>query len=100
MSTSVRQVSKTSEVDERNAALVANANAIAALASAVEGTLGPKGLDCMLVDRLGDTTVTNDGATILDRIDTAPREPRPQEREHTAEIATMAEIVPLPPRVP
>ncbi|MGC8862575.1 MAG: TCP-1/cpn60 chaperonin family protein [Armatimonadota bacterium] len=71
MSTSVKQVSKTSDVDERNAALAANANAIAALASAIEGTLGPKGLDCMLVDRFGDTTVTNDGATILDRIDTA-----------------------------
>ncbi|MCX8053502.1 MAG: TCP-1/cpn60 chaperonin family protein [Armatimonadetes bacterium] len=71
MSTSIKQVSKTTEVDERNAALVANANAIAALASAIEGTLGPKGLDCMLVDRFGDTTVTNDGATILDRIDTA-----------------------------
>ncbi|MDH7602914.1 MAG: TCP-1/cpn60 chaperonin family protein [Armatimonadota bacterium] len=70
MSTSVRQVTKSSEVDERTAALVANASAIAALASAIEGTLGPKGLDCMLVDRFGDTTVTNDGATILDRIDT------------------------------
>ena len=70
VSTSVRQVTKSSEVDERNAALMANASAIAALASAIEGTLGPKGLDCMLVDRFGDTTVTNDGATILDRIDT------------------------------
>ncbi len=71
MSTNVRQVSKTSEVDERAAALVSNSSAITALASAVEGTLGPKGLDCMLVDRFGDVTVTNDGATILDKIDTA-----------------------------
>lgn len=71
MATSVKQVSRSSEVDERNAALMANASAIAALASAIEGTLGPKGLDCMLVDRFGDTTVTNDGATILDRIDTS-----------------------------
>ena len=71
MSTSVKQVSRTTDVDERTAALVANSSAIAALASAIEGTLGPKGLDCMLVDRFGDTTVTNDGATILDRIDTA-----------------------------
>jgi len=69
--TNIKQVSKTSEVDERNAALIANSSAIAALASAVEGTLGPKGLDCMLVDRFGDVTVTNDGATILDKIDTA-----------------------------
>ncbi|MBN2561745.1 MAG: TCP-1/cpn60 chaperonin family protein, partial [Phycisphaerae bacterium] len=35
----------------------------------VEGTLGPKGLNCMLVDRFGDVTVTNDGSTILDRIE-------------------------------
>ena len=71
MSNSVKQVSKTSEVDERMAALTANASAVSALASAVEGTLGPKGLDCMLVDKFGDVTVTNDGATILDKIDTA-----------------------------
>ena len=71
MSGNVKQVSKTAEVDERMAALTANASAISALASAVEGTLGPKGLDCMLVDRFGDVTVTNDGATILDKIDTA-----------------------------
>lgn len=71
MSTSVRQVTKSTEVDERGAALTTNASAIAALAAAVEGTLGPKGLDCMLVDKFGDVTVTNDGATILDKIDTA-----------------------------
>lgn len=47
-----------------------NASAIGALASAVEGTLGPKGLDCMLVDKFGDVTITNDGATILEKIDT------------------------------
>ena len=66
----IKQVSK-SDVDERNTALSANSSAISAIASAVEGTLGPKGLDCMLVDRFGDVTVTNDGATILDKIDTA-----------------------------
>jgi len=57
------------EVDERLAALLANASAVRAIASAVEGTLGPKGLNCMLVDRLGDVTVTNDGSTILSKID-------------------------------
>jgi len=71
MSSNVKQVSKATEVDERAAALVGNSSAISALASAVEGTLGPKGLDCMLVDRYGDVTVTNDGATILDKIDTS-----------------------------
>lgn len=50
-------------------ALVTNSNAIQAICSAVEGTLGPKGLNCMLVDRFGDVTVTNDGSTILQKID-------------------------------
>ena len=58
-----------SDGDERVTALVSNANAVGAVAAAVEGTLGPKGLDCMLVDRYGDVTITNDGSTILDRID-------------------------------
>lgn len=71
MSGNVKQVSSSTEVEERASALVTNANAVAALASAVEGTLGPKGLDCMLVDKFGDVTVTNDGATILDKIDTS-----------------------------
>ena len=40
-----------------------------AVAEAVRTTLGPKGMDKMLVDTLGDVTVTNDGATILGEID-------------------------------
>ena len=36
-----------------------------AVANAVRSTLGPKGMDKMLVDELGDVTITNDGATIL-----------------------------------
>lgn len=35
----------------------------------VKTTLGPRGMDKMLVDSLGDVTVTNDGATVLDEID-------------------------------
>ncbi|OPX83057.1 MAG: 60 kDa chaperonin [Pelotomaculum sp. PtaB.Bin013] len=54
-----------SEVDEKLAALMTNSNAIRAIASAVEGTLGPKGLDTMLVDKFGDVVITNDGVTIL-----------------------------------
>jgi archaeal chaperonin len=57
------------EVDERLAALVGNTAAVAAIASAVEGTLGPKGLNTMLVDRFGDVTITNDGSTILEKMD-------------------------------
>jgi len=58
-----------SEVDDRLAALITNANAIRAVASAVEGTIGSKGLDIMLVDRFGEVTITNDGFTILKQMD-------------------------------
>jgi thermosome len=46
-----------------------NIAAAKAVAEAVRSTLGPKGMDKMLVDSLGDVTITNDGATILDTID-------------------------------
>ena len=39
------------------------------IAELVKSTLGPRGMDKMLVDTLGDVTVTNDGATILDEIE-------------------------------
>lgn len=64
-----QQVAQNSEVDERLAALMTNANAIRAIAQAVEGTIGPKGLDTMLVDQFGDVVITNDGVTILDMMD-------------------------------
>lgn len=46
-----------------------NISAAIAVAEAVRTTLGPKGMDKMIVDSLGDVTITNDGATILDTID-------------------------------
>jgi chaperonin GroEL (HSP60 family) len=66
---SVKHASGPSEVDERLAALVTNVNAVRAIASAVEGTIGPKGLNTMLVDRFGDVTITNDGITILEKME-------------------------------
>jgi len=39
------------------------------VAELVRSSLGPRGLDKMLVDSLGDVTITNDGATILKEID-------------------------------
>ena len=39
------------------------------IAEAVKSTLGPKGMDKMLVDTIGDVVVTNDGATILKEMD-------------------------------
>lgn len=65
----LKQAGSSSEVDERLAALLTNANAIRAITGAVEGTIGPKGLDTMLVDRLGDVVITNDGVTILDKME-------------------------------
>ncbi|MBR9682415.1 MAG: thermosome subunit [Candidatus Aenigmarchaeota archaeon] len=43
----------------------ANIAAAKAVADAVRTTLGPKGMDKMLVDSLGDIVITNDGVTIL-----------------------------------
>jgi len=57
------------EVDERRSALLSNAGAIAAVAVAIEGTLGPKGLNCMLVDRFGEAIISNDGRAILERME-------------------------------
>ncbi|HLD49339.1 MAG TPA: TCP-1/cpn60 chaperonin family protein, partial [archaeon] len=42
-----------------------NIMAARAVAESVRTTLGPKGMDKMLVDSIGDVTITNDGATIL-----------------------------------
>ena len=39
------------------------------ISEAVRSSLGPKGMDKMLVDSLGDVTITSDGRTILDEID-------------------------------
>ncbi|MPM60582.1 60 kDa chaperonin [bioreactor metagenome] len=65
----LKQAGSASEVDERLAALLTNANAVRAITAAVEGTIGPKGLDTMLVDRFGEVIITNDGVTILDKMD-------------------------------
>ncbi|MDI9616198.1 MAG: thermosome subunit alpha [Methanothrix sp.] len=46
-----------------------NIMAAKAVASAVRTTLGPKGMDKMLVDTLGDVVITNDGVTILKEMD-------------------------------
>ena len=46
-------------------ALRANIMAARALAEVLKTSLGPRGLDKMLVDSFGDITVTNDGATIV-----------------------------------
>eukprot|EP01100_Stratorugosa_tubuloviscum_P003862 TRINITY_DN193_c0_g3_i1.p1 TRINITY_DN193_c0_g3~~TRINITY_DN193_c0_g3_i1.p1 ORF type:complete len:552 (+),score=310.27 TRINITY_DN193_c0_g3_i1:167-1822(+) len=42
-----------------------NVTAVAAISNIVKTSLGPVGLDKMIVDSIGDVTITNDGATIL-----------------------------------
>jgi thermosome len=46
-----------------------NIAAALAVADTIKTTLGPRGMDKMLIDSMGDITITNDGATILDEID-------------------------------
>jgi archaeal chaperonin len=46
-----------------------NIAAAKAVANAVRSTLGPKGMDKMLIDGMGDIIITNDGATILKQMD-------------------------------
>lgn len=58
----------TEEVREREARKQ-NISAMVAIAETVRSTLGPKGMSKMLVDSLGDVTITNDGAEILKALD-------------------------------
>jgi hypothetical protein len=46
-----------------------NVTAALAIANIVKSSLGPVGLDKMLVDDIGDVTITNDGATILAQLE-------------------------------
>ena len=46
-----------------------NIMAATVIAEVLRSTLGPRGMDKMLIDGLGDITITNDGAAILDEID-------------------------------
>ena len=48
---------------------VGNVTAVVALANIMKSSLGPVGLDKMLVDDIGDVTITNDGATILEQLE-------------------------------
>ena len=43
--------------------------AVQSLSNIVKSSLGPQGLDKMLVDDIGDVTITNDGVTILKQLE-------------------------------
>ncbi|HXX88261.1 MAG TPA: TCP-1/cpn60 chaperonin family protein, partial [Candidatus Acidoferrum sp.] len=46
-----------------------NITAARVIGEVLKSTLGPRGMDKMLVDSLGDITITNDGAAILEEIE-------------------------------
>src|SRR3984893_13311118 len=46
-----------------------NITAAKLIAEIIRTSLGPRGMDKMLVDSIGDVTITNDGATMLKEID-------------------------------
>ena len=57
------------ERDRGKSATSNNIAAARAIADTVRTTLGPRGMDKMLVDSMGDITITNDGVTILKEVD-------------------------------
>lgn len=60
-----KPVNANQQGEDRFQTLLNNANAARVISQAVEGTIGPRGLDVMMVDRFGDVVITNDGVTIL-----------------------------------
>lgn len=59
------------ELNSGNSVRKENIAATTALAGIVRTTLGPTGMDKMLIDSMGEVTVTNDGATILQKLNVA-----------------------------
>lgn len=46
-----------------------NVNAVNALSSIIKTSLGPMGLDKMLIDEIGEVVISNDGATIMKNLE-------------------------------
>ena len=65
----IRDLNDNFEADQHLAALLSNVGAVRAVTEAIQGTLGPKGLDCLLLDDQGGLVLTNDGVTILKTMD-------------------------------
>ncbi|KAK1390901.1 CCT-eta [Heracleum sosnowskyi] len=57
------------DTSQGKAQLVSNINAIMAVADVVRTTLGPRGMDKLIHDDKGNTTISNDGATIMKLLD-------------------------------
>ena len=80
-----------------------NISAAVAISGAVKSSLGPRGMDKMLVDSMGDVIITNDGVTILKEMDVqhpkigsmpiAAARPNPLARFHNRVIKRVFDIV-------
>lgn len=57
------------ESDQGKAQILNNINACELVANTIRTTLGPRGMDKLIIDGKGAVTITNDGATILKRLD-------------------------------
>eukprot|EP00917_Polyrhabdina_sp_WS-2016_P013519 GHVP01029677.1.p1 GENE.GHVP01029677.1~~GHVP01029677.1.p1 ORF type:complete len:544 (+),score=90.56 GHVP01029677.1:44-1675(+) len=64
-----RRANVVGERKEKRDARVDNVRAVVSVANILRSSLGPQGLDKMIVDEVGDVVVSNDGATILKHID-------------------------------
>lgn len=57
------------ESDQGKAQIINNINACHLVASTIRTTLGPRGMDKLIIDSKGAVTITNDGATIMKKLD-------------------------------
>ncbi|KAI1291773.1 T-complex protein 1 subunit eta [Halotydeus destructor] len=57
------------ESQQGRSQVISNINACQAIAEAVRTTLGPRGMDKLIVDSKGSVTISNDGATILKKLE-------------------------------
>lgn len=57
------------DTSQGKAQVVSNINACMAVADVVRTTLGPRGMDKLIHDDKGNTTISNDGATIMKLLD-------------------------------
>ncbi|XP_041056807.1 T-complex protein 1 subunit eta [Carcharodon carcharias] len=69
MSTPVILLKEGTDTSQGTPQLVSNINACQVISEAVRTTLGPRGMDKLIVDDRGKATVSNDGATILKLLD-------------------------------
>ena len=74
--------------------VISNINACSAIVDAVRTTLGPRGMDKLIVDARGKATISNDGATIMKLLDAAGLgDPRVLQASGINDAATLLELL-------